>query len=62
MVMPRFLGSYARQSVEASHYRAHILANVATNILNGVGRGECERFELVKFFASSASRAVRIAS
>ena len=34
--MPRFLGSYARQSVEASHCRAHILANVATRILNGL--------------------------
>ena len=37
-----FVGSYARQSVEASHRRAHILANVATEIrvpLLGVERG-----------------------
>ena len=38
VLMPRFLGSYARQSVEASYRRAHILANVATEILNGVDR------------------------
>ena len=37
MVIMRFLGSYARQSVEASTASPLILGNVAPKILNGVG-------------------------